>query len=62
MGWELASIRPVFVGKKGDILIIGIDALNYWTYSYLCSFKRRTSLGGDEPPKKHEGRTAADHG
>jgi len=43
-GWELVSLVPVFMGKKGDMLVtaegpVGVQRI--WTNQYLCAFKRR---------------------
>ena len=41
-GWELISIEPVQIGKKGDLRYCD-TAGGQWTYSYFATFKRRTS-------------------
>ena len=45
-GWELVSIQPVQIGKRGDILVhdtygtLNPAGNSAWTHTYLCSFKR----------------------
>jgi hypothetical protein len=38
-GWELVQMVPVIIGKNGDVEITA--AVEKWTYTYFCVFKRR---------------------
>lgn len=38
-GWELVSMDPVSVGKRGDVVLPVADSTK-WGRSYLCAFKR----------------------
>lgn len=39
-GWELVHMEPVFVGKKGDVLMEDSASSKRWTSQYFCVFKR----------------------
>ena len=41
-GWELVRMVPVIIGKNGDVEITA--AVDKWTYTYFCVFKRRKSV------------------
>lgn len=38
-GWELVSLEPVIVGKKGDVQTPSVSG-GRWATHYLCAFKR----------------------